>query len=293
VETVEARAAVGEGIDLGLDARQGEPGRDVLRAQGKRLVEDGDRFLPVVVRIDARREVEQEVGVGRQRGAAEGFLGGGDVADAQQGFAEIHHRTVAQRADVEQTGESGDGAFGVAGVEAPDAEPVQAFAGDRFERRGARQRLGVGGRSRRRLRRRRLLGSERLQFVQTGEVQPGQPVAGAGARSRRELVDQGAGLRQSRPAKLRVACRGIRPGTEVEGFELWPHGRVAAQRLPGGMAGLPGQGMASIVGGECEPHAGLPGGCAQLPPTLGGVGRRGARKGAVGILVVAHRCRAC
>ncbi len=293
LETLEARAAVGEGIDLRLDAGQREPGRDVLRAQRERLVEDGDRLLPVVVRIDARREVEQEVRVGRQRGAAEGFLGGRDVADAQQGFAEIHHRTVAQGADVDQAGEGGDRALGVAGVQAPDAEPVQALAGDRFERRGARQRLGVGGRRCRRLGRGRLLGNERLQFVQTGEVQPGQPVPRAGARSRRELLDQGAGLRQRRPAELRVACRGILPGTEVEGVELRSQIRIAAQRLPGGIAGLPGQGMVSIVGGECEPHTGLPGGRAQLPPKLGGIDRRGASQGAVGLRVVAHRRGAC
>ena len=91
----------------------------------------------------------------------------------------------------------------------------------------------------------------------------------------------------------RAARRPTLPAAEVEGFELRLYGRVAAQRLPGGMACLPGQGMASIVAVELEPHARLPGGCAQLPPKLGGIGLRGARQGADGLRVAGHRCGAC
>jgi type II secretory pathway component PulM len=67
------------------------------------------------------------------------------VTAAQQRFAERHHRAVAQRAQVEQAGEGAHRAFGIAGVEAPDAEPVQAFAGENFERHGLRQRRLAGG----------------------------------------------------------------------------------------------------------------------------------------------------
>ena len=61
VDAGQTGATVGQLIDLGLDSGQGKPGGDMRRPQRERFLQDGEGFPPVVVRVNTRRQGEQEV----------------------------------------------------------------------------------------------------------------------------------------------------------------------------------------------------------------------------------------
>ena len=131
-------------------------GGDVAGLEVEGALEHGDRLLPVVLGVDALGEQAQKGGIGGGRRPREGLLGGGAVAEAQQGLTEIEHRAVALGPQVNQLGEGSGGPLGIAGLQAPDAQPVEGFTGDGFGGLG----LADGG----------------GLIAPAGEQQPAQPV---------------------------------------------------------------------------------------------------------------------
>lgn len=120
----QALAAIRQQVSLGLDRRQGQPGGHEIRPDGHGLLQNRNRFLPVVERMDFLRQQKQEFGAAGQRCPREGHLRGSGLADTQHGLAEVHHRAAAHGAPIEQAGQGVDRGLRIAGVQPPDPHPM-------------------------------------------------------------------------------------------------------------------------------------------------------------------------
>jgi hypothetical protein len=245
-------------IHLPVQPGQGDEGGEVVRRQGAGALQHGDGLAPVVVLVDPLGEEAQEAGVGGGGGAAEGGLGGGTVAEAQQGQAELEQGAVAWRLLIRQGRQGVDGAGGVAPLEAPEAQPVAGFAGDRLEGfglgEGCGEGCGAGG---------------RLAVGEAGGVEPAEPVARAGGEPGLQLLGPALGVRCLGVLQPVVGLGGAgAAGGQglAGGGGLWGRG-LQAPPLAGGIGRLGGK-----TGCGVGPLQGAPGGGRQGVGAQGGPG---------------------
>ena len=253
----QAVTAIGQLIHLGLDLCQRQQDRHVAGPVHKRLLQHVNRFLPVVVGINATRQRLQKIRIRRQRGTRKSLLGGGDIANAQQRLAQVHHGAKTHGPDVEQARQGRHRARCITGVQAPYAQPVQRLARHRLQR--LRLPHGVGG---------SVSLHRAAHLAQPRQVKPAQPVARAVCRLRRKALGQRRRLRQARTPEQGIAARAVLPAPDLQRLQLRCQTGIQAQRLACCVAGLPGQREAGVGACQIQPQHRLPRVLAQVQPPL-------------------------
>ena len=187
------RFGFAELVHLPVKAGEGLEGGDVLRGQLAGPLEHGERLLPVVVLVDPLGQQAQEGGVGGGGGAAEGQLGGSAVADAHQGEAQLQHRAMALGLLLHQGGQGLHRPLGIAGIQAPEPEPVARLALDRLKSFGP----GQGRIGQERIRQGPICqGASRwvgAAIAEAGQVEPAEPIVGAVGEPSLQILDPGLG----------------------------------------------------------------------------------------------------